>query len=364
MLPGPTIIRECPHCNSPFKEWTMASGNTFRAKWWSDGKMVASMMPNQYSLVSCPSCNKPVWIEEAKLLDKLKPVGCFSDSKVQQEDENPVGAIENQLKYSKTATLAVYEEALADLKSDAEKERYIRVRIWWLGNDIRRNSGVATPLTDQEVQNLESLMPLLDGAKQNDILAKAEALRELGRFDECIALIDAPEARTKSDGYAANILYWAEQCDPYVRQIQDVPWDFVRSGWKKLKKQQPPFEIDPSGPPVFKIDSDRWWVKVLGMLQHNWALIEEQPEDGSAVVYFAHDEAPTRGCLRNRWAIIDSLEFDCRVSAMLALKLNGFCPVEEASESIYLSAPEGLPYDARATSRKIYSEEDYWKELK
>lgn len=341
----------------------MASGNTMGAKWWTDGNMNAPMLPKHNALVVCPSCCVPVWMDKAKNIDQVGRSRFDRETK-QIIKNSTYDGDEEDVKFCNSPAPETYLEALKLQGLSTDEERYIRFRLWWGWNDVRRDSGVATPLTEQEAENLEKLIPMLDVSTQIGLLAKAEALRELGRFDECIALIDTPEARTESDGYAANILYWAEQHDPYVRQIREVPWDFVRSGWEQLKKQQPPFEIDPSGPPVFKIDSDRWWVKVLGMLQHNWALIEEQPEDGSAIVYFAHDEAPTSGRLRSRWAIIDSLEFDCRVSAMLALKLNGFCPVEETSESIYLSAPEGVPYDARATSRRIYSEEGYWKERK
>lgn len=367
MLPGPTIIRECPHCKSPFKEWTMASGNTMGAKWWTDGKMEASMLPNRNALVACPVCDKPVWIDEAKELARLKPLGYYAVVRDQAPEKSPYRDIEDQLEYSESPTVDVYKLALTLAELDADKQKHIRFRLWWLWNDVRRDSGVATPLTDQEVENLEKLIPLLDVSNQIGLMTKAEALRELGRFDECITLIDTNESRTESDGYAANILYWAEQCDPFVRQIQDVSWDFVRSGWEQLKKQQPPFEIDPSGPPVFKVQSDKWWVKVLGMLQHNWALVEETDE-GMIVAYFAHDGGVHKGSspykykqLKNRVAIVDSLEFECWVDAWAALSANGFTRASEAGENIYLYSPEGVLWDARATEPGIYSKQGYWK---
>lgn len=366
MLPGPTIIRECPHCKSPFKEWTMASGNTFGAKWWTDGNMNAPMLPKQNALVVCPTCCKPVWMDAAKTLGQVDR-SRFNRETKQLIKNSTYDGDEELVEFCKAPTFETYLEALKFQGLSTDAEKYIRFRLWWLWNDVRRDTGVAIPLTDQEVQNLESLMPLLDGAKQNDILAKAEALRELGRFDECIALIDTTESRTESDKYAANILYWAEQCDPYVRQIQDVPWDFIRSGWEQLKKQQPPFEIDPSGPPVFKVRSEKWWVKELGMLQHNWALVEETDE-GMVVAYFVHDGGIYKGCspyknkqLKNRVAIVDSLEFECWVDAWAALQDNGFRHADEAGENIYLLTPVGVLYDARATETGVYSKQGYWK---
>ncbi len=361
MLPGPTIIRECSNCQSPFKEWTMASGNTIGASWWTDGKMEARMLPNRDALVLCPECGKPLWIDEAKELARLKPTR-YSFGASQPEEKTPYHDLEEQLQWCDTPTINAYLEALAELELDPDKEKYIRFRLWWRWNDTRRETCVATRLSEIEIENLERLIPLLDLSKEDGVLAKGEALRELGRFDECIALIDSPEARTES-GYAGNILYWAEQHDQYVREIEELHWDFARSGWEKLKKQRAPFEIDPNGPPVFRIESDVWWVKVLGMLQHNWALVDEL-DDGSAIVYFFHDESGGVGRLKNRIAIIDSLEFDSKIEAMLALKLNGFDHAEEAGENIYLSSPEGVPYDARETSRRIYSEEGYWRSVK
>lgn len=42
MMPGKIIIREYPHCKGYFKEQTMASGNTFGARYWTDGKIEVS----------------------------------------------------------------------------------------------------------------------------------------------------------------------------------------------------------------------------------------------------------------------------------------------------------------------------------
>jgi hypothetical protein len=62
--------------------------------------------------------------------------------------------------------------------------------------------------------------------------------------------------------------------------------------------------FDDLKPPLFKINNRNWFVKVLGMLSHNWALIEEN-EDLTATVYFFQDEPPGK-----RPALIDSLNFE------------------------------------------------------
>lgn len=109
---------------------------------------------------------------------------------------------------------------------------------------------------------------------------------------------------------------------------------------------------------------------MLGMLQHNWAIVEETDE-GGIVVYFAHDEGIHKGPspykykqLKNRIAIVDSLEFDCWVDAWAALQNNGFEHADEAGENINLSTPVGVLYDARATEPGVYSKQGYWKGAK
>ena len=71
MRPGPRTIRSCPHCSEPFEEPTIASGNTFGAKIWSDGKMDAPMLPEHHAFVSCPSCNEPFWVKNSEIIEAL-----------------------------------------------------------------------------------------------------------------------------------------------------------------------------------------------------------------------------------------------------------------------------------------------------
>jgi hypothetical protein len=125
-------------------------------------------------------------------------------------------------------------------------------------------------------------------------------------------------------------------------------------------------EFDPSGPPLFPISSNDWWVKVLEMLQHNWALIEER--NGKFTVYFFHDEGTTKcfpkgytlSQIRNRCAVVDSLEFDSLEGAQDALRRNHFERLEENPGSWDGCQPHGNFYDARGSEEGIYSKAGYW----
>ena len=61
------------------------------------------------------------------------------------------------------------------------------------------------------------------------------------------------------------------------------------------------------------IKSDDFWVKVVEMLQQNWALIEEKPE-GGVCMYFIGDTG----------GVFDELSFSSADEAVAALRRNGF----------------------------------------
>jgi len=126
-------------------------------------------------------------------------------------------------------------------------------------------------------------------------------------------------------------------------------------------------DFDPSGPPLFEIYSDDWWVKVLGMLQHNWALIETSNK--KTTVYFFHDLGTQKSFskqyrfyqLKNRSAVIDSLEFESIHEAELGLHQNGFMRLKDNPGPWDGEQPYKNFYDAREVEEGIYSKAGYWR---
>lgn len=114
-----------------------------------------------------------------------------------------------------------------------------------------------------------------------------------------------------------------------------------------------------------KISSKDWWVKVLGMCQHNWALIES---DKTTTIYFFHDNGITLSPstklkyyeVKSKSGIVDSLVFDNNLAAEQALKKNGFMRLSENSGPWELNIPPHDFYDAREDSTGIYSKDGYW----
>lgn len=212
MLPGPTIIRECPHCKGHFKESTIASGNTFGARYWTDGKMEADMLPEVDWLVVCPNCLAPVWVDFAAEVGRIARPFRQSEGDYQGADE---------LEYGHAPTVESYLIALKDETLPAEDQTYIRFRLWRLWNDPRRNcANVDSPLKTYEIANLEALLKLIDGSDLNELVARAEINRELGRFEDALNLLNWPDK--SSDGPRIKFIrQLAEQKNRTLQEFED-----------------------------------------------------------------------------------------------------------------------------------------------
>lgn len=130
------------------------------------------MLPDQPWLVKCEHCNTLVWIDEQKQVGEIYPWG----SRTRDADKFP------DARSALTPTPQEYAHFIEAGVSDKNKERYLRLRAWWAGNDPRRETGESTPLDSFEARNLRAFVTLLDEAEDNDRIVKAGALRELGEF--------------------------------------------------------------------------------------------------------------------------------------------------------------------------------------
>ena len=57
---------------------------------------------------------------------------------------------------------------------------------------MRRDMDQSKSMSDKEISNLRAFIPLLDETNENDRIMKAEAMRELGMFEEANALLTKP----------------------------------------------------------------------------------------------------------------------------------------------------------------------------
>ncbi|MFZ4791913.1 MAG: ribosomal protein L7/L12 [Candidatus Competibacteraceae bacterium] len=202
MMLGPAVIKQCSACSKPIKQNTILSGNTFGAKFWTDGKREAPMLPDQPWLVLCPYCHAPLWINELQQLGESN-LWCELN-----------GNFRDALHYD-LPSLDDYFALLEQGVDKSGKEQYLRLRAWWAGNDLRRNQETDIPMSAREASNLAVFATMLDESDADERVIKAEVMRELSCFDEASELL----ARAADEPAMEIIKSLIAKSDPYVRQI-------------------------------------------------------------------------------------------------------------------------------------------------
>ncbi|HTH46229.1 MAG TPA: hypothetical protein VMB21_01835 [Candidatus Limnocylindria bacterium] len=190
MTPGPILIVKPPGCELPVKLFTFASGNLFGAVSWTDGKQEAPMMPDEPWLRKSPTEGVLFWT------DGCEAVGEFDPSEGKPEPPE-WASLKFAVKPTEDDLFAALASGLADTE---EKLRYLRTRLWWLGNDPVRRGQARRPSPAHQ-QNMEAILASLSDTDPAQRLQKAELLRELARFGEALPLLD----QAYPDEYARTV---------------------------------------------------------------------------------------------------------------------------------------------------------------
>ncbi len=247
----------CPHCRKTCRISMTVSGNTYGAHLWTDGKVEGAMVPDFERIWRCLWCG-----------------GCFEES-LPDSPEDP-SSEKGAARKSVPATRADLEAHLKQgLCRTIDQERRMRIRLWWLGNDPIRESPsigcllVLLPLTlgvpaaalavgdvvlyvcaalmlpalighfvsdilkrraaraarvnhmdpDGPFQaNLLRLLSLIDGEDEADILLRAEALRELGRFEHATGTLPDAVSQDRAQWHE-TLSVAANEGDRMVRRV-------------------------------------------------------------------------------------------------------------------------------------------------
>jgi hypothetical protein len=379
----------------------------------SDGKEVTPSTQRPSALISCPSCEDPFWLHDTAPESRIeidtpktkaalkefinsRDTGANGDKKNESLSWERLPEQLHDIPAYRPLTYRACKKYLSTLESDPVRRlRYLK-KAWRLLNDIKENNlsyamsaddiGLLNSLLDQlqdneegksqpqvtehDIELLEELIAdAYGGAGEKSFLIQAELYRELSRFDEAAAVLDR-NFSFKSGAVAEQLMraIEAKNCKIFYFELKDT--DELSYAWEMRRlRPETPDEIEPTSvmtPPVFKISNRDWWLKVLGMLQHNWALIEEE-SNGVTTVYFFHDEGMTLSSnryrlseIRSRCAVVDSLNFPNRKAALQALEGNGFFHLAQRPGPWMNAYPSGHFYDARATEEGIYSKGGYW----
>lgn len=327
--------------------------------------MSAPMLLTTPLLVACPHCKASVFwpnVTELDSYDSYVP-GFFSNSKP-DSDTIAYKTRQEELaqKYKDVPDYAevTHNQLLEFIQSQpylAEHELSLRMQFWGLINDERLASN-REELKPQERENLQRIQMLIGYGSYSLFLLHAEILRELGSFEEARKMLDYD--------FFEDVAARAEQLMLAIEQRNSMPFEFApredqydyEYAWiaRRYTPEDPSkYNFADLKPPVFKIGNRDWWVKVLGMLSHNWALIERNP-DGSATVYFFQDTSAGK-----RPAIIDSIHFPSILQARQGLFNNDFQILSRYPGPWMGCEPRGFIYDSRNEQNKIYSNGKYWR---
>lgn len=218
---APPNLYQCPACASYFKRFGFRSLFFDDAiPEWSDGKNCNWWAHASGAVGRCPACAGIIWLEDAEELMsapiKPWPIGSIDrlwyritgDRRGRLREEREWHALPRAIREAESidrlAGVQDFIEALAALSADeTDREIYLRRRLWWASNDhLRQHSGdatttlsptVAVDVTRANAQRLLELIQLDPDAQ----VARGELLRQLGRFDEAVAVLKA----VKPDGY-------------------------------------------------------------------------------------------------------------------------------------------------------------------
>jgi len=110
---------------------------------------------------------------------------------------------------------------------------WLRRRIWWNLNDRYRSCQDGSPISNVptwpqalERSNMEAILAMLregDG-HPTEMIEQGELLRQLGRFDEAIAMLKAVPADGHSEVKAVKIERLARSGDSQVRELRPSTW--------------------------------------------------------------------------------------------------------------------------------------------
>lgn len=185
MNPGPARILTCPHCGGKKEVFTLLSGNTFDLILWSDNKRETSMLPSVSFVQQCLHCGGYYMMSRQK------------DKKYGKECSFELG----NLNYRQHVEAWSQLSQLPDLTDD-ERQSCLLHQVWAYNDMFTRHDGCEKP-GEEDVAHINMVVDEL--VKYNDLqcVFKAELLREVGRYDEAVQMLDN---ETDSDEFLQSII--------------------------------------------------------------------------------------------------------------------------------------------------------------
>ena len=207
MMPGPDYIYQCPKCSNLLRKGSLWSGNTYGGELYSDGKIVAPMLPEFPNLTKCKKCDEILWLSDMEQLGT-------------DENTKPEWEIADQVEFLGVPDLLRFLE-WDSVKNNAEKEEYVRFHIWQTFNDrIREKSQIFIQKSEEVLwkQNCQRLIELCDTTVINQKIMVAELYRNLEDFDTCVDILDSVDDKSY-DWVVEKLRIECENMNRYVVRL-------------------------------------------------------------------------------------------------------------------------------------------------
>jgi len=182
MITGPTLVFKCLECGKKVTRGSLLSGNTGGAVYYSDGKRMASMLPEFPAIVKCKACDLFFWLKDENQINTKHSL--FDDD---DERENYDRA--------KFLSASEYNEAIRLRVFKNKKEQiFLRIQLWRAFNDrIRHREDLFLAENDKEIyeSNCLKLLELLDVNNIDDKIMIAELFRNLENYEKCKEILSS-----------------------------------------------------------------------------------------------------------------------------------------------------------------------------
>jgi len=179
MIPGNARIIACPYCGREKKLMTLISGNTIGARYWSDNKMEAPMLPKVSPVQKCNGCGKYYFTHRQG----------FRES---QDHTSERGLL------SYPEWKEAYQQFTGGQSDDISGKDLTMVRFWLIQayNDYFHRDVSAERQPSPEEQSFIARIILgfidaLDWQSEGSPLLKAELYREAGEMGKCAETLNA-----------------------------------------------------------------------------------------------------------------------------------------------------------------------------
>ena len=172
MMPDPPYRLTCPKCGGHKLVASIASGNTFGGKLWSDSKHDYPMLPQPSFVQHCPACGHYYFYNDGNPVDTRESFS-FDFGNLSFEQTN---------------------DAFDELYNEKLEEGYkMQLLFVWLykyndkyggregGND---SDGCPEPIAERRTAIVNTLLD----CQADNVLICAELYREIGEVDKCIEL--------------------------------------------------------------------------------------------------------------------------------------------------------------------------------